>query len=82
MCYSYSCGTIQYNCLHYYSYTFLHDRAGTFASLLYKAEMLSVCLSAIDVTQLSRPFQHGSTQDLVYVIAVVSGTSKFVFISL
>ena len=49
---------------------------------LYEAEMLSVHLSAIDVTLLSRPFQHGLTQDLVYVIAVVSGTSKFVFLSL
>ena len=30
------------------------------------------------VTLLTKPFQHGSTQDLVYVIALVSGTSKFV----
>ena len=50
--------------------------------ILYEVEMLSVCLFAIDVMQLSRPFQHGSTQDLVYVIAVISGTSKFVFINL
>ena len=44
--------------------------------LLYKAEKPSVCLSAIGITQLSQLFQHGL--DLVYVIAVVSGTSKFI----
>ena len=44
---------------------------------IYKAEKPSVCLSAIDVTLLSQPFWHGSTQDLVYVIAVVSRMSKF-----
>ena len=43
-----------------------------------------VRLSAVDVmlVLLSQPFQHGLTKDLAYVIAVISGTSKFVFISL
>ena len=39
-------------------------RAGTFASLLYKAEKpsvrLSVCLSAFLVGSISRPYLHGS----------------------
>ena len=60
-------------------YTFLHNRAGTFTSLLYKAGMPSVHLSSFDVTPLS---WLGSTQDFIYVIAVASGTSKLVFISL
>ena len=33
----------------------LHDRAGTLTSLLYKDEMVSVCLS---VTQLTQSSQH------------------------
>ena len=58
----------------------LHNRAGTLASLLYKAEMtsvrLSVCLSAVSpVTQLCL---HVSTWDLYYAIAMSSGMCKFV----
>jgi len=41
---------------------------------------LSVC-PHFGVTLLTQSVQHGSTQDLVCVIAVVSGTSKFVFIN-
>ena len=59
---------------------YLHDRAGTFASLLYKAEKpsvrLSVCLSAVSpVTQLCL---HVSTWDLHYTLAMSSGMCKFV----
>ena len=63
---------------------FLHDRQVhllVYILYVYKAEMLSVRLQ-IDVTLLSQPFWNVLTRDLVYVIAVVSGTSKFVFISL
>ena len=48
----------------YAAYT-LHDRAGTLASLLYKAEMTSVCLAA--VTSVTRSSVHGSTWDFAYV---------------
>ena len=51
----------------YVAYT-LHDRAGTLASLLYKAKKPSVrpsvCLTVTPLTQLSL---HGSTWDLAYV---------------
>ena len=48
---------------------------------------LSVCLSVCPstfflVTPITRSSRLGSTQDLVCVMAVSSGTSKFVFISL
>jgi len=60
----------------------LHDRAGTLVSLLYKDEKLSVCLSAFfGVTLLAQSSRNVSTQDLVCVIAMVSGMSKFVFIN-
>jgi len=40
---------------------------------------LSVCPSAFVVMLLSQSSRHGSNQDLVCVIAMVSGTSKFAF---
>ena len=46
----------------------LHDRAGTLASLLYKAVCLSVRLSVcLTVTPVTQSFLHGSMQDLVCV---------------
>ena len=55
----------------YVAYT-LHNRAGTLASLLYKAEKPSVCLSVclsvrLTVTPLTQSSLHGSTWDLAYV---------------
>ena len=56
-----------YHAQHPFVAYILHDRAGTLASLLYKAEKpsvrLSVCLS---VTSLTRLPLHGSKWDLVY----------------
>ena len=61
----------------------LHDRAGKLASLLYKAEKpsvrLSVCLSALFVRSGSQPWLHGSTSDLLDVIAMSPGMTKFIF---
>ena len=62
----------------------LHDRAGKLASLLlYKAEKpsvrLSVCPSALFVRSGSQPWLHGSTSDLLDVIATSSGMTKFIF---
>jgi len=48
-------------------------------NLLYKDEKPSVYI--FGVTLLTRSSRHGWTQDLVCVIAMVSGTSKFVFIN-
>ena len=46
----------------------LHDRAGTLASLLYKAEKPSVCLSIrLTVMPLTKSSLHGLTWDLAYV---------------
>ena len=64
----------------------LHDRAGKLASLLlYKVEKPSVrpsvCLSALFWPSGSRPWLHGSTSDLLDVIAMSSGMTKFLFIS-
>ena len=56
--------------MHLATYTVytLHDRAGTLASLLYKAEMTSVRLSVcLTVTSIAQWFMRGSTWDLVYV---------------
>ena len=57
----------------------LHDRAGTLASLLYKAEKPSVrpsvCLTVSPVTQLCL---HGSTWNLQNTIAMSSSMCKFV----
>ena len=51
-------------------------------NLLYKAEKPSVCLSTFFlVMPITWSSWLGSTQDLACVIAVSSGTSKFVFIS-
>ena len=65
----------------------LHDRAGTLASLLYKAEKpsvrpsvrLSVCLT---VTPISQPCQHVLKPDLLEMKAGSSGTAKYIFKSL
>ena len=54
----------------------LHDRAGTLASLLYKAKKPSVRLTVTPLTQSSL---HDSKWDLAY--AVVSGMSTHVSIS-
>ena len=51
----------------YAAYT-LHDRAGTLASLLYKAEMTSVRPSVrLTVTPVTGLSMHGSTWHLVHV---------------
>ena len=60
----------------------LHDRAGTLASLLYKAEKPSVCLSVRTVTLLSQPCQDVLKPDLLDMKAESSGTTKYVFKSL
>ena len=50
---------------------------------LYKAEKpsvrLSVCLSALFGRSDSQPWLHGSTSDLLDVIAMSSGMTKFIF---
>ena len=65
----------------------LHHRAGTLASLLYKAEKPSVCPSVClsvcpTVTPVSQPCQHGLKRDLLEMEAESSGTTKYIFISL
>ena len=64
----------------------LHDRAGTLASLLYKAvklkSCLSVCLSALFGTLISHPCQHGLKRDLLEMKAVSLRITKFIFTSL
>ena len=57
----------------------LHDRAGTLASLLYKAEKPSVRLT---VTPVSQQCQHRLKPYLLEMKAESSGTSKYIFISL
>ena len=57
----------------------LHDRAGTLASLLYKAEKPSVCLT---VTPISQPCLQLLKWGLLEMTAESSGTSKYIFISL
>ena len=57
----------------------LHDRAGKLASLLYKAEKPSVCLSALFVRSGSQRWLHALTSDLLDVIALSSGMTKFIF---
>ena len=57
----------------------LHDRAGTFASLLYKAEKPSVRLT---VTPVSQPYMHRLKPDLLEMKAESSGTAKYIFKSL
>ena len=44
-----------------------------------KAEKPSVCLSALFGRSDSQPWLHGSTSDLLDVIAVSSGMTKFIF---
>ena len=46
--------------------------------LLYKAEKPSVCPSALFWRSVSRPWLHGSTSDLLDVIAMSSGMTKFI----
>ena len=61
----------------------LHDRAGTLASLLYKAEKPSVCLSVrLTVTPVSQPCMHRLKPDLLKMKAESSGTAKYIFKSL
>ena len=61
----------------------LHDRAGTLASLLYKAEKPSVCLSVrLTVTPISQPCMHRLKPDLLEMKAESSGTAKYIFKSL
>ena len=56
----------------------LHDRAGTLASLLYKAEKPSVRTFQV-WRSVSWPWLHGLTSDLLEMIAISSGTTKFIF---
>ena len=61
----------------------LHDRAGTLASLLYKAEKPFVCLSVcLAIMMVSQPCQHGLKQDLLKMEAESSGTTKYIFKSI
>ena len=61
----------------------LHDRAGTLASLLYKAEKPSVRPSVcIFGTQITQPCQHGLKRDLLEMKAESSRMMKFIFKSL
>ena len=56
--------------MHAFSYVayILHDRAGTLASLLYKAEKPSVCLSVcLTVTPVTQSSLYRLTWDLVCV---------------
>ena len=61
----------------------LRDRAGTLASVLYKAEKPSVCLSvrpsALFGTLISQPCQHGLTRDLLEMKTVSLRITKFIF---
>ena len=61
----------------------LHDRAGTLASLLYKAEKPSVCLSvcpsALFGTLITQPCQHGLKRDLLEMKVVSLKMTKFIF---
>ena len=63
---------------------YLHDRAGTLASLLlYKAEKPSVCLSVrLTVMPISQPCMHRLKPDLLEMKAESSGTAKYIFKSL
>ena len=58
----------------------LHDRAGTFASLLYKAEKPSVRphFRRIFVSRGSQPSVHVSASNLLEMKATSFGISKFV----
>ena len=63
----------------------LHDRAGTLASLLYKAEKPSVCLSvrpAFFATQITQQCLHRSKRDLLEMKAVSLTKTKFTLTSL
>ena len=61
----------------------LHDRAGTLASLLYKAEKPSVRPSVrLTVTPISQPCMHRLKPDLLEMKAESSGTAKYIFKSL
>ena len=61
----------------------LHDRAGTLASLLYKVEKPSVCLSVrLTVTPISQLCMHRLKPDLLEMKAESSGTAKYIFKSL
>ena len=56
-----------------------HDRAGTLASLLYKAEKLSACIIGTLITQYSL---HGLKWDLLKIKAVSLSITEFIFASL
>ena len=58
----------------------LHDRAGTLASLLYKAEK---CLSVrLTVMPISQSFQQRLKRDLLEMKAESSEASEYIFVSL
>ena len=59
-----------------------HDRAGTFASLLYKAEKPSVRPSAVFWLRGSLPWMQGLTSNLHETKRLSSGITKFIFESL
>ena len=54
-------GLYVYHAQHAFGAYTLHDRAGTLASHIYKAEKPSVCPSAFDVSRFSRqPARHAN----------------------
>ena len=60
----------------------LHDRAGTLASLIYKAEKPSVCLSVcIFGTQITQLCLHRSKRDLLEMKAMSLRIIEFIFIN-
>ena len=64
----------------YGTYPTLHDRADTSASLLYKDEKLSVCLSTVFFsTQIAAWFLHGLLPDFLKIKHPSLENMKFVF---
>ena len=62
--------------------TFPYKTIGIDIYLLYKAEKPSVRLSTLFWWSVSQPWLHGSTSDLLDMIAMSSDMTKFIFKSL